>query len=339
MGGRDTQRPRRGARTLLRCALTLALIAGLVGLDSAVTAATSPERRTDVIEVSSGLADAPTHDDGFATVFLNGLGLDISAEQARALTPAVGRFGRVYALEYASVFDADEAADALHAALRAQRAASPPVHLTVVASSMGDVRGLEIIASLGQRHPDVVTVGFVVNTGPGPGKRTRVKGGRAVQALLDQSCSPFVPGQVTLGLLELVNQGHQGHVRTFGGAVRAFNAGTTYSGPVVVNQLCSLTRPSALARPPYVPFTAYLTTGSPEDDVIVDGDGAYEDWRTVLPGMQLRRVDGATHDNFSHRPDLFNPLFADDLMPLIRAQQIARTRVAAGHVAGARRPV
>lgn len=285
--------------------------------------ATHPERATEVRHISDGFADAPTYEEDTAIVFLNGLGLDISARQAQALTASVGRYGRVLALEYATVFDPDEAAHRLHDALLTGEGVPDRVRLTVVASSMGDVRGLEIIASLREHHRDVDVVGFIVNTGPGPEKRLRVKGGRAVQAVLDQSCSLVAPGQITLGLLEVVNQALQARIHTTDDLVAAYGSGTTYRGRVVVNQLCSLTRPSAINEPPYIPFKAYLTTGDPTDDVIVDGELAYHDWRRLLPGMELRTVDGATHDNLSYRPDLFNPLFADDLMPRIAATRPA----------------
>lgn len=303
------------------------------------TAATSVERSTTVVAVSTGFPDSATYDPATATIFLNGLGLDISEDQAQALTPSVGSFGRVYALEYSSVFDANEAADAVRSAVTPNDSHPGKTYLTVVASSMGDVRALEIIASLVERHADSVTVmGFVVNTGPGPGKRLRVRGGPTVQALLDQSCTPFIPGRVTLGLIEVANQSLQGHVTGVADAAFAYRTGTGYRGRVVVNQLCSLTRPSAIDRPPVIPFTVYLTTGIPLDDVVVDGEGAYADWLTVLPGMQIRHVDGATHDNFSYRPDLYNPLFADDLLPLIQNQRIARTGNIHPGGAGARRP-
>lgn len=319
--------------------LILGIPLSLIGLDSMWTAATSPGRATTIVHVDTGYPDADTYDASTATLFLNGLGLDISEEQARALTPSVGRFGEVYALRYASVFDPNEAADAVAAAVRDPEAPDDVTHLTLVASSMGDVRALEIIASLRERHTNVDVVGFVVNTGPGPGKRVRVRGGPTIQAVLDQSCSAFVPGRITMGLVEVVNQRVQGNVTDMDGAALAYTSGTEYPGQVVVNQLCSLTRPSAIDEPPYIPFTVYLTTGFPLDDVIVDGDGAYADWLEVLPGMELRRVEGATHDNFSYRPDLFNPLFAEDLMPLIRNQIVARGSSASGGGSLSQRPV
>lgn len=320
--------------------LTLGLPLSLLALDSMWTSATSSEHSTTVVAVSPGSPTADTYDAATATIFLNGLGLDISQDQARAMTPSVGAFGRVYALEYASVFDANEAADAVASAVGHTSESRQMTYLTVVASSMGDVRALEIIASLAERHADTVTVmGFVVNTGPGPEKKVRVRGGPGMQAFLDQSCTPFVPGRATLGLAEVVNQGFQGHVTEVGDVATAYRAGTGYRGRVIVNQLCSLTRPSALESPPFIPFSVYLGTGYPLDDVIVDGEGAYADWLGVLPGMQIRRVEGATHDNLSYRPDLFNPLFADDLMPLIQNQRIARTGNTHPGGAGARRPV
>lgn len=320
--------------------LALGLPLSLLALDSMWTSATSAERSTTVVAVSAGYPDADTYDPATATIFLNGLGLDISQDQARALTPSVGAFGQVHALEYASVFDANEAADAVQSAVSTAGEPRPMTYLTVVASSMGDVRALEIIASLAERHADTVTVmGFIVNTGPGPGKRVRVRGGPGVQALLDQSCTAFIPGRATLGLVEVMNQGLQGHVSEMSDVAVAYRAGTGYRGRVIVNQLCSLTRPSALQSPPFIPYSAYLATGFPLDDVIVDGEGAYADWLDVLPGMQIRRVEGATHDNLSYRPDLFNPLFADDLMPLIQNQRIARTGNTHPGGAGARRPV
>lgn len=319
--------------------LSLGLPLAALGLDASITAAVSPERRSLVVEASPGVRDADTYDERFATVFLNGLGLDISGQQALALAPSVGRYGRVFGLEYATVFDPNEAADALAEALLPDDDSPRPVHLAVAASSMGDVRGLEIIASLSQRQPDVKVVGFVVNTGPGPQKRARVRGGSTVQALLDGSCSAFVPGRLALGLLEVVNQGAQGHVESTRELAVAYRAGTTYRGRVVFNQLCSLTRPSAVEAPPPIPYTVYLTTGDPGDDVIVDTEGAYRDWVRVLPGMQRIRVPGATHDNFSYRPDLFNPVFSNEIMPRIRALQVARTPSALPAAQGAQRPV
>lgn len=337
----DKTRPRRSPAAIGALTLTLVvtLVVGALAVDAAVTAATSPERRTTVVEASPGVRDAETYDPRFAVVFLNGLGLDISGRQALALAPSVGRYGRVLALEYASVFDPDEAADALHDILAPPGDGRTPVYLGLVASSMGDVRGLEIIASLQQRHPDVRVVGFVVNTGPGPGKRTRVRGGRTVQALLDQSCWLVAPGRVTLGLLEVLNQNSQGHVNSTRDVALAYRSGTSYRGRVIVNQLCSLTRASALEEPPRMPYSVYLTTGDPADDVMVDTEGAYADWREVLPGMELIRVPGATHDNLSYRPDLFNPLFADVILPRLRAEQVARTPRSHQPGLGANRPV
>lgn len=318
--------------------LVVALPVALIGLDAGVAAATNPVRSSTVVEASPGDASAPEHRTDWATVFLNGLGLDVSLIQAEALTPSVGRFGRVYALKYASVFDADEAADELARAIRTPNTTpAAPVTLTLVASSMGDVRGLEIIAALHQRHPEVRVAGFVVNTGPGPGKRLRVKAGPTVQALLDQSCSPFVPGSVTLGLLEVLNQYGQGNVTSPATLADAFEAGTQYRGRVVVNQLCSLTRPSPLTDPPAVPFSAYLGVADPAADVIVDCEAAYADWKELLPDMQQRRVAGVTHDNLHFRPDVFNRLFAADLMPAVRAAVAPKPSVRGG--IGAPRPV
>lgn len=310
-----------------------------LGLDAAVTAAVSTERRSVVIEASPGVRDADTWDAAFATVFLNGLGLDISGQQALALAPSVGRYGRVLGLEYAEVFDPNEAADALAEGLMPDEDSPRPVYLAVAASSMGDVRGLEIIASLTQRQPDVRVMGFIVNTGPGPRKRVRVRGGATVQAVIDRSCSAFIPGRVTLGLLEVLNQSAQGRLDNSHEVAVAYRAGTTYRGGVVFNQLCSLTRPSAVDAPPPIPYTVYLTTGDPADDRVVDTDGAYRDWVQVLPGMQRIRVPGATHDNFSFRPDLFNPLFANEIMPRIRAQQIVRSPATRPNGLGAQHPV
>ncbi|MFV0451680.1 MAG: hypothetical protein ACK5LS_05450 [Propioniciclava sp.] len=334
-------RPRLRVRIYTAVVLILGLPLSLIALDSMWTAATSDDRSTEIVAVSPGYPDAETYDPTRATVFLNGLGRDISTDQAQALTPSVGQFGRVYALQYAPVFDPNEAADTVRETVGMPPGSGQVTHLTVVASSMGDVRGLELIASLSERHANAVTVvGFVVNTGPGPDKRIRVRGGPTVQALLDQSCSAFVPGRASLGLMEIVNQTLQGHVTDVDGAAIAYSAGTEYRGQVVVNQLCSLTRPSAIADPPFVPFSVYLATGFPLDDVIVDGEGAYADWLKVLPGMEIRRIEGTTHDNLSYRPDLFNPVFAEDLMPLIRNQQIARTRVERSlDGPGVRRPV
>ena len=313
---------RRSARSLRRRALaTLLLVLGapalLLGLDSAWTVATNPAHRTRVIAVTEGDKAAPTYRGDSASIFLNGLGLDVSERQAKALSPSVGRFGRVYALAYASVFDPDRAADAVAEAILDPDAPDRPAYLTVLTSSMGDVRGLEIIASLRQRHEQVRVVGFVVNTGPGPGKRLRVRGGEAVQRLLDQSCSPFVPGSVTLGVVEVLNQTLQGNVDRLSDAVEAFNAGRQYRGRVLVNQLCSLTRPSALSDPPPIPYSVYLGVADPDHDLVVDTELAYEDWLGLLPGMEHRRVAGATHDNFHFRPDLFNPLLTDDILPRI----------------------
>ena len=319
MQGEERAGRRRFRRHLTTIVASVVVPAALLAADAGWTMATNPERATEVRHISDGFADADTFQADTATVFLNGLGLDISARQAQALTTSVGSYGRVLALEYASVFDADEAAHRLHDALLTGEGVPDRVRLTVVASSMGDVRGLEIIASLRQHHRDITVVGFIVNTGPGPEKRLRVKGGQAVQALLDQSCAVVAPGQVTLGLLEVFNQAQQGRIHTTDDLVAAYGSGTAYRGRVVVNQLCSLTRPPAVNEPPYIPFKAYLTTGDPADDVIVDGERAYHDWRRLLPGMELRTVEGATHDNLSYRPDLFNPLFADDLMPRIAA--------------------
>lgn len=321
--------------------VVLAVPTGLLVLDAAWTAATNPQRQTQVIEVSAGVRDAPTHDRATATVFLNGLGLDIARHQAEALTPSAGRFGRVLALEYAAVFDPNEAADALHRALRPTPDTPTPTRLTVVASSMGDIRGLEIIASLGERYPDVIVDGFIVNTGPGPRKSSRVQGGDAVRGLLGYGCTPLVPGQVTLGLLEVANQALQGADVTDPARLRAtFESGTSYRGRVVMNQLCSLTRPSSVERPPWVPFTAYLMPDPATADVVIDAEGAYADWRLVLPGMEVRRIRGVTHDNLSYRPDLFNPLFAEDLLPAVRQTVAAREnrRPPAGGP-GASRPV
>lgn len=314
--------PRRSARSLLRRALVVLLLlvvlpAFLLGLDSAWTVTTSPAHRTTITEVSPGDRSAPTYRSDSAAIFVNGLGLDVSERQARALSPSVGRFGRVYSLAYASVFDADRAADAVAEAIRDPEHPKKPSYLTVLTSSMGDVRGLEIIASLQQRHEEVRVVGFVVNTGPGPGKRLRVRGGETIQRILDQSCSPFVPGSVTLGLVELANQTLQGNVDDLDGAAAAFNAGRQYRGHVLVNQLCSLTRPAAITDPPTIPYSVYLGVADPADDVVVYTEPAYDDWLDLLPGMEIRRVRGATHDNFHFRPDLFNPLLTHDILPKI----------------------
>lgn len=330
---------RLAARVYTAVVLILGLPLSAIAFDSMWTAATSRDWETTVTPVSAGQPDADTYDGTTATVFLNGLGRDISRDQAQALTPSVGQFGHVLAVDYAAVFDPNEAADALATALADVTDGAERTHLTVVASSMGDVRGLEIIASIKERHRSVNVTGFIVNTGPGPGKRVRVRGGPTVQALLDQSCSTFVPGRATMGLIEVLNQGLQGNVDSADAAALAYSSGTEYRGRVVVNQLCSLTRPAAVDDPPFVPFSAYLTTGFPLDDVIVDGEGAYTDWREVLPGMSIRYVAGATHDNLSYRPDLFNPLFAEDLMPLIRNQRIARSPRAPSGAAGAQRPI
>ena len=297
--------------------LLLGTPALLLGIDSAWTVATNPAHRTTITEVSIGNRTAPTYRSDSAAIFLNGLGLDVSQRQARALSPSVGRFGRVYSLAYASVFDPDRAADAVAKAVVDPGPPRTPTYLTVFTSSMGDVRGLEIIASLQQRHEEIRVVGFVINTGPGPGKRLRVRGGETIQRILDQSCSPFVPGSITLGLVELANQTLQGNVDGLETATSAFNAGRQYRGRVLVNQLCSLTRPSAITAPPTIPYSVYLGVADPGDDIVVHTELAYDDWLDLFPGMEVRRVAGATHDNFHFRPDLFNPLLADDILPKI----------------------
>lgn len=309
---------------VLRGLAVALLLPALLALDSGVTRLTHPARRTRIIAIEAAAPGLSSYDAGSATVVLNGLGRDISVAQARAIAPALGRFGRVVALEYGAVFEADAAADRVHADFVASGVA-PPWHLVVVASSMGDVRGLELISALQQRHPDVRVEGFVVNTGPGPHKRARVKGA-ASQLVIDSGCTPFIPGKVTLGVVEVVNQTLQGHVADARDAGTAYAMGQDYRGTVLMDQLCSLTRPPAVLDPPEIPWSVYLTTGSPADDLVVDTEGAYADWRTLLPDMNLRRVPGATHDNLSFRPDLFNPLFADDLMPAIRAARWERER-------------
>lgn len=309
---------------LIGALVALLLVPGLIGLDSAVSSWTSPERRTRVVGIALPPVSAPSYDPGAATILLNGLGRDLGVEQARAISPALGHFGRVLALEYGAVFDPAAAADGVHDDF-VRSAARPPWHLTVVTSSMGDVRGLELIAALADRHPDVRVEGFVVNTGPGPHKRRRVKG-EASQLVIDSGCTPFVPGQVALGLLEVVNQAGQGNVRDLRDAGAAYALGQGYRGAVVMDQLCSLTRPPAVGHPPEVAWSVYLMTGTPDDDVVVDNEGAYADWLGVLPGMGVRRVAGATHDNISFRPELFNPLFADDLMPAIRRARWEREK-------------
>ena len=316
-------RARRGSR-FVGVIAALLLVPALLAADSVVTTWTSPARRTRVVAVSPGNAGAPAHDRASATILLNGLGRDISVQQARAIAPSLGAYGRVLALEYGAVFEPDRAADRVHASF-VDAGVAPPWHLTVVASSMGDVRGLELIASLHQRHPDVRVEGLVVNTGPGPNKRLRVKGA-ASQWAIDSGCTPFVPGQVTLGLVELANQFRQGNLLDLEDAGWAYAMGEGYSGTVLMDQLCSLTRRPAVADPPDPGWSVYLMAGTPDADVVVDNEGAYADWRELLPAMGVRRVAGATHDNISFRPELFNPLFADDLMPAIRAARWQRER-------------
>ena len=71
--------------------VVLAVPTGLLVLDAAWTAATNPQRQTQVIEVSAGVRDAPTHDRATATVFLNGLGLDRLVHLLRAVHGGLAR--------------------------------------------------------------------------------------------------------------------------------------------------------------------------------------------------------------------------------------------------------
>lgn len=130
MQGEKRAGQRRFRRCLTAIVAAIAVPTALLAADASWTMVTNPERATEVRRISDGFADADTYEPDTATVFLNGLGLDISARQAQALVPSVGRYGRVLALEYASVFDADEAAHRLHDALLTGEGVPDRVRLT-----------------------------------------------------------------------------------------------------------------------------------------------------------------------------------------------------------------
>lgn len=291
--------------------------AGIVGVGGIMTAdslyayhTTYRETIVQPLESTPEEQALASHDERSVTLFLNGLGLDIACEQAEAIRPVAAHYGRVACLWYPSDFDTVPVSEKIYQTLF-DATSTKPQHLTIVASSMGDVRGYQIAAELNRRH-DITIENFVVNTGPGPLVKERVRD-QGFRDMIATSCGK-TPGKLLMAAIEVVNQTlQQKQENTVEALAATVSQGLAYNNRVVSDQLCDLNTPLAIADSdkPVMQNAVYILPDDPARDTIVDVEGAARDWREVIPVMEVVHVGhGVTHDNISYRPEVYSDVLA-----------------------------
>lgn len=305
-------RSRRREKLLPKAVIGVGIAAiGLVGLDSAAEYYLS-YRQTGVHQIDNTVENiaSPDYDENTATIFINGLGRDISDDQARAMLPVVGNFGRVYYFEYLTSDDTSAMASKIYETIVDPSPSDQKKHINIVASSMGDRFGYEIARELNKIEPNIVEL-LIMNTGPGPLGRERVKPD-AFRAAISQSRPEIVPGNIAMAIIELFNQMGQGReydsINKVGQtAIEAFEM----NGRVIAMQMCELNNMISL-RPKTNPIAkniAYLKPNDPSSDQIVDTVAAADDWKQIFPNIEIISINGVGHDHISYKPELFGPTF------------------------------
>lgn len=253
----------------------------------------------------------PQYDPNSATVFLNGYGEDVSCEQAEAMRPVVGKYGRVLCMVYSSEYDAVAAADKLYETIADGRSNNDTLYLTILTGSMGDKRGYQIGQEIGKR-PNVALEGLIMNTGAGPFGNSRVKN-KIARDNINHICTK-APGKLAMAGLEVLIETSQGKTINDGGDVwEMLQRGVAYNNRVLQNQSCTLPNvlPNTPTKQPAFRLVCYLLPDNPANDTIIDTIGAAEDWRQFFPDLQVIQVSGnVTHDNVRHRPEQFLPIMS-----------------------------
>lgn len=259
---------------------------------------------------------APQYDPNSATIFLNGLGHDISCDQALAMEPVVGKFGKNACVIYPSSFSNEPVATKVYDTLFKDADPKATKRAKIVGSSMGDRRALGIAKVLSEKYK-VVIEALIINTGPGPLGKVRVKS-EFYKSMIENSCGK-IPGKLLMALIELFKYSNEG--KQLDGAVES---GFAYNNRVISDQMCSLDTPLDLQAKdvPAIGTAVYMEPENTVNDVIVDDDGAARDWGELLPNLQVMKVGGnVTHDNISYRPEVFRPIF-EDLYNAIREKRL-----------------
>lgn len=288
----------------------------------------SSYRETGVVAIDTKeYAANPDYDPQSVTVFLNGLGRDISCEQAAAMQPVVGKYGKVACLIYPSSFNAEPVAGKIYDEVFGGADTNAKKHITIVASSMGDSRGVQLAKILFEKHK-VITEGLIINTGPGPLGKQRVKN-TFYQSMIDNSCG-MTPGKLLMTVIEFFNHTNQGkRLDNIAAVQEVIELGFAYNNRVVSDQMCELSKPlnvEAKGIPP-IGTAVYMEPDNPANDTIVDTENAARDWAVLLPNLQIKKIgENVTHDNISYRPDVFRRVF-DELFRAMREKRIQTEQI------------
>lgn len=283
----------------------------LIGLDSGAEYYLS-YRQTGIYQIDNTADNrkSPEYDEHTATIFINGLGRDISDDQARAMLPVVGNFGRVYYFEYPTSNDTSAMARKTYETIFTNKLPNQKGHLNIVTSSMGDRFGYRIAEELENIEPGIVEL-LIMNTGPGPLGKDRVRS-QAFRAAISRSCPEIVPGNIAMAAIELVNQMSQGkNYNSLEIVSQTATEAFEMNGRVIAMQMCELNRRIDLRRETetVAKHIIYMLPENAANDQIVDTVAAADDWRKIFPNIEIIPVPGVGHDHISYRPELFNPYF------------------------------
>lgn len=311
------------ARLALGLIVTVPVTAPLLVLaDSGIGYAVS-YRDTDVTQIDNTENEkALTYDPNSATLFMNGFGEDISCKQAKAMQPAVGKFGKVACLTYASSFNRVADADKAYDAIFGNTPENTVVHLTIFTGSMGDKRGVQLGDEMTKRH-GVKLEGIVMNTGAGPYGMGGVRSTLFKEHVAQRACE-HAPGKATMvGLQVLLIEQLPGNQTDQEGLNEGVKKGLDYNNSVLQNQSCTIQEVYTVApeEAPKFESVFYMRPDNPQNDLIIDNLVAENDWKQIFPTLQDVAVGGnVTHDNVSYRPEVFLPV-VEGLYEQMRAKR------------------
>lgn len=265
---------------------------------------------------------APTYDPNSATLFMNGFGEDISCKQAKAMQPAVGKFGKVFCLTYASSFDRVADADKAYDGMFGDTSEDATKHLSVVTGSMGDKRGVQLGDEMAKRR-GVKLEGIIMNTGAGPYGLNGVKSTLFKEHIVQRACE-HAPGKgIMVGLQVLLIEQLPGNQTDQEGLHEGVKKGLDYNNSVLQNQSCTIQEEYRVAPEDAPKFESvfYMRPDNPQNDHIIANVVAENDWKEVFPALQDVAVGGnVTHDNVSYRPEVFLPV-VEGLYEQMRAKR------------------
>ena len=294
----------------------------LVLADSGVGYAVSYRGTTVTLIDNTENEKSPTYDPNSATLFMNGFGEDISCDQAEAMQPVVGKFGKVACLTYPSLFDPIADADKAHDVIFDDTPDDAIKHVTIFTGSMGDKRGTELADEMVERHK-VKPEGLVMNTGAGPYGMKAVKNTFFKDYIARTACE-HAPGKLTMvGLQVLIVEQLPGNQANQEDRAEGIKKGLDYNNSVLQNQSCTIQEEYRVAPEDAPKFESvfYMRPDNPQNDHIIDNVVAENNWKEVFPALQDVAVGGnVTHDNVSYRPEVFLPV-VEGLYEQMRAKR------------------